>query len=784
MGGAPRHPSRLHRRHNVMNSNAVSPAATPWLRHRYAIELLVFGLVVVVVFGQLRFPTTSGSNSNVEQWVNLTNQMFRGDQDFLFSYGPLFWLTGGTTSMYSALAYWTSIALVCAINGIFWAALVAVAARRRALLLFGVTYVLFFGSPIVNVALFMWPLSLVAWLHYAEPTPRTLSRLMLFVLGVLVSVALYMRFFYGTVATLTFGAYFFGRALRRRRIDELAMLTVGGVLGYVFIGLVIFHHPASLAQYLIINSQLSFGNSVDMTLQVTNSTKTFVAAGCVALALNLFGVLRRPALLLPIDALFLVLFKLGFSRTDHYIAYFVVPMAVVCCLMLFDGGRLGRLLFVVSVAALYVMCVSPSYPGGPVHRPLRPAVNFDTPYDARMASVYPQFKLSDPVLARIGKQSIDVYPYHNEYAFANGLNYVHRPVFQNYMTLTPKLDAMNEEFFESSGRPRFVLWTAGIACGNAECNPFDGFDGKLALNEDPLTSSTILLNYHPVEMFKTTRGIPATLLEANDKHVRYAEEPLSNIRDVRFGEWLEIPKNVEGVVKLKPQLRFTLRGRLKNMLFRGGLVLIHYRLSTGEERVYRANILNAESGIWVSPLPNGFSWQGVTVTAVKLETPNSGYLTPTFDAQWIEVPIKQFKLQPFDRPVALPSGVEYAEPLNCDGSIDASNEQNPIPASIRASGILRLQGWLAASASDGRLTDRTFVTVTDSFGQIRFAPTHLQHRPDVATAYGHASLTESGFESKLDLSDLRGKYMLGLAQQQGGALHLCRQFQVQLEVAP
>lgn len=66
------------------------------------------------------------------------------------------------------------------------------------------------------------------------------------------------------------------------------------------------------------------------------------------------------------------------------------------------------------------------------------------------------------IIALVGQDSIDVYPYFNEYVIANKLNYRHRPSFQNYMTLTPVLDKLNADFFASNQAPKFVLWTGGI----------------------------------------------------------------------------------------------------------------------------------------------------------------------------------------------------------------------------------------------------------------------------------------------------------------------------------
>lgn len=609
------------------------------LKNKYATELLVFGLVFVVLFSELRFGSGPSSNGNVEQWINLTNQMFYGSQDFLFSYGPLFWLTGGTPSMYDLPAYWLGVAFLSVVNAFFWAMLIPLAARARAFLFVAAAYFLFFNSLVQSSALFLWPFMLIAWLEYAEPAPRTLGRRALLLLGAIVGFAFYVRFFYGMIAVITFGSYFVSRALRTRSISELALFVASVIASYIVVGLAIFHSSLSLVDYLVINNQLNFGNSVDMTLDVHNSLQTFLVCALVGILLNLFVISRRPVLFLTANALLLILFKLGFGRTDHYLNYFVVPTMLVCCLMLFDASRFGKALFSLVIGSLYYLCVHPTFPGAPTKHPFAATIDFSTPYETRMQAVYPGFMLDDSIVKRIGSSTIDVYPYNSEYLFANQLSYVHRPLAQGYMTLTPKLDAMNQAFFESTGRPHFVLWTAGFACSSANCNPFEGLDQKFVLNEDPLTTSTILLNYHVAATFPGYKGVPVALLEENGARTPYSETNIAS-QTMKLGQWYSVPRASSGIVKLKPELKFTLYGRLKNLLFRGGVLKVKYRLLSGQVVELRTNILNARSGVWVSPLPDSFSLQGRPVEAIMLETSAAHYFQPEFEGQWVSVPIK------------------------------------------------------------------------------------------------------------------------------------------------
>ncbi|TCF98173.1 hypothetical protein BZM26_27080 [Paraburkholderia strydomiana] len=154
-----------------------------------------------------------------------------------------------------------------------------------------------------------------------------------------------MRFFYGTFAIVTFATYYVSRAVVLRSVRELLFIALGGLVGYVLIGLLIFHQPSSLVDYIVINNQLNFGNSVDMTLDVGNTSRTFIAAALLLLSMNVFVLWRRRVLFLTINALVIIMFKVGFSRTDHYLPYFIVPAAVTACMMLFEGSWRGRIIF-------------------------------------------------------------------------------------------------------------------------------------------------------------------------------------------------------------------------------------------------------------------------------------------------------------------------------------------------------------------------------------------------------------------------------------------------------
>lgn len=752
---------------------------------KYKTELLVFLSVFVLVFSSLKMYSTAVSNGNVEQWVNLTNQVFYEGRDFLFSYGPLYWLVGGSSTQYNIYSYWGAIVYISVMYALFWGLIFTLVHKARSYLYLAVAFFLFFSGLAFPAAFYLLPFATVAYFEFSRDKPVVVGFRGMAVLGVVVGFLFYVRFFYGLVGVATIGSYFFIRLFTEKKISRLICFVAAAILSYVTVGLVIFHDVASVVNYFLINKNLSFGNSVDMTLESVNSTKTFVAALLVVVALNVYLVLKRRSLLLTLNVLMLLLFKLGFSRTDHYLGYFVIPMAALALVMVFDKSRLGRAMFVVALAGLYYMATNPSYPGAPTKDALVPGVDFNADYSSRMKGLYADYRLDDALLSKIGQSTIDVYPYNNEYIFANGLNYSHRPSFQNYMTLTPALDSMNKSFFESAARPQFVLWTAGIACISENCNVFDAFDRKYSLNEDPLTVDAILLNYHVVGISKGKGGVPLILLEANTAKADAAEQALSE-QAMRFDEWYKVPKHTGNVVKIVPEFELTAYARLKNLLFRGDILKIRYKLVSGDVREYRLNILNSKSGVWVSPLIDNFGFSGEAVEAVMFSSESPRYFKPEFSARWLglQVPNIHNKAIVFNRSTTSISAVRKNVVTTCEGSIDLMNGAGATATTLRSTDRLKLQGWLVHSTTSGTLFDATYLTLTDEKGKRVFVETSRETRPDVGAAYKKPVLDASGFNALLDLSTLRGRYKLGLGGVQGTEFNSCSQFEIPVTIEP
>ena len=74
------------------------------------------------------------------------------------------------------------------------------------------------------------------------------------------------------------------------------------------------------------------------------------------------------------------------------------------------------------------------------------------------------------------------------------------------------------------------------------------------------------------------------------------------------------------------------------------------------------------------------------------------------------------------------------------------------------------------------------VVLSSEAGSVRYLNTRRTLRPDVAAAHHLPQMAAAGYEATIDISDLQGRFDLGLAWIYQGKLQQCRQIKIPLVV--
>lgn len=707
----------------------------------------LFLSVFILIFSNIIFHNGPGSVDNHEQWMNLTNQIFYSGNDFLFSYGPLYWLVGGTTTHFSLVTYLASWGFLAVTLSAFWFFLLKVSIETDSILYLSLVFVVFIPGLIFHQALYLWPFSLILYFTFCKH--RMLGTPDYLLLGALVALSFYLRFFWGVFGLAVLGSFLVIDSVAKRQPQLAAWFFGALVATFILIGFCIFDDWRSIYRYVAINRALSLGNSIDMVLEAPRNEAIWIPVVIALISLCGFTVAKRPKLLVAIIAYCAVSVKLGFGRVDHYVGYFLAPMAILLLLPLVDRSRWGYISAAVGATSLAAALVIPAYQGDSARTPISVGTDFSIPYQERMAKIYQQYELPADIIELIGSNSVDVFPYNNEYIFANKLNYQRRPLFQSYMTLTPELGDYNKQFLVSEDKPDFILWTAGFWCVTP-CNPFSSFDGKYSLWEDPTTVAAILAGYSPVATALGKGGVPIVLMRANHT-TENLELRVVDSGSYEFDRWYNIPDFSEGLLYFSPQFKFTELGRLQNLFLWGEILHVHLSLPSGGTVTYRANVLNASDGLAVSPFLDSFDFGGQKPNRIKLSISNKTYMKRQFEAAWLQQKV------PFISPRRINEAPTISSTVHCLGSID-SLEGRPFRQTVTVSETLDISGWLATEGPTG-VYEEVLVLVRDRLDPESsfFYPVLPVARSDVATHLSSDAALNSGFVSRINLAGFSGR---------------------------
>jgi hypothetical protein len=184
----------------------------------------------------------------------------------------------------------------------------------------------------------------------------------------------------------------------------------------------------------------------------------------------------------------------------------------------------------------------------------------------------------------IGNESVDVMNYLALGAVVNGMNYRPRPVFQGFVAYTSALQMLNKEYFQSEGRPRFVM-----LCQQAT-------DGRFPTLEDSAALNYVLNNYVPV-----ARDGPFVILQQQTKEVPAFQ--LVHEQTLHFGERLDLTPWKPVPLFMSVTIRPSILGRVVTFLYQQKPLYMQVSWGSALER-YRIVPSMAAQPFLLSPILN------------------------------------------------------------------------------------------------------------------------------------------------------------------------------------
>lgn len=397
-------------------------------------------------------------------------------------------------------------------------------------------------------------------------------------------------------------------------------------------------------------------------------------------------------------------------------------------------------------------------------------------YDASLRALRNQASL--PVV----DGTSDVYSYRQSLIIASGNSWLPRPVFQSYAAFTPWLTAINREHLSSDNGADNIFFQV------------EPIDNRMPSSEDGPSWPVLLHQYEPIRyasdflMLRRKEGTPDL-----GERLRWRAEKH------RLGQEVQVDPS-ERMLFVRVLVSPTLWGRLRTILFRGGILEITLELVNGTKRRYRMVPGLGKGGFLLSPLIEDTTdfgllygdrdyLDGKAVRAFRIDSKNGeeSFWEKEYLVLFAELvpppPTPGFGGNDF-RSVSVDQargGGGIA--VGCRGSID---KVNGLPSSARVpyiSELAKVSGWVASSLKPPTLAENVFVVMVDEAGEEIYYPARQSLRFDVRNRFMSGLLARSGFQAIADVSELEGKYTLGVAVRAEGRIARCPAISVPIVVA-
>ncbi len=412
-------------------------------------------------------------------------------KDFVFTYGPLGWLSTRLPYPSTTVLLLTADILFGVLILLAFIAITSSAKRWYQLLpLPLISWAA--GSPFFahNLVMLLFGLELIFLLLFV----RSERWSALLPAGILSICAFCLKL---NIGFASLGAFFF--AILLIGLKKRSALITASCCGIVMLGTLVFTGyllRIDFSGYTLGSLSIAQGYNDAMPLPPVGREQ-YVWAALVLLGVfgawylgNIKTILQSSDTILAglVTPLFLfLLFKQSFVRADEHVFEFVAWCPVPIGIMAWAGLHRFKLSFIPILGSIVLTPLLGNEGKLSLQYTLNRAEGFSSYLSQitrmrEIASTTPIPKdatLPREITEMIGGSSVDIFPWEISALLANKLTYHPRPVPQSYVAYTSYLDGLNESFLSSSLRPTYIVYAHHCA-DHRYCN-FEDSQSRLAL---------------------------------------------------------------------------------------------------------------------------------------------------------------------------------------------------------------------------------------------------------------------------------------------------------------
>lgn len=448
-------------------------------------------------------------------------------------------------------------------------------------------------------------------------------------LGLLIKAA------YGIPALLMFVSFSIFEFIKGEKILMFLTSYIILLVTILFIWFCLYQNFEGFLRYFFSMIEFSIGHSSAMTLNPPNNWALLFVSGLFYILPYILNKETRFIYYILMLPIYIVL-KYSFAREDHIIQILLLLTYFIFIVYLYVE-KLHLITFLSYLVSILFFCLNINFVGywesipkfirwnsGGITDFKRMIHYDDYLHELEFSSQYltKSKVIKADIRESIGDNSIDFYPNETSYLYANNFSWKPRPVFQSYISYTPSLDKLNEQYYLSGTSSEYILWDhANKGLGD--------IDGRYLLSDEPLTiyqifnKYTIIYSDENIVLFKTQN-------QNNFKSPIILEN-----KEYPWNEWIEVPLVANGIIRARIHIDLSCWGTIKRSLYKEGHYTIDYLLDNDKIITYRLIPDNASSGVWISPhiIEIGTPLKSRLTKKIKLIS-YDGNVKPTVEIEW------------------------------------------------------------------------------------------------------------------------------------------------------
>lgn len=456
----------------------------------------VVGLFVFVflAISFLQLPTRTATGIGLDQsWILFLNYAhetgLQAGKDYVFTYGPLGYLTTSNYTGWSIdqrlvfeilIKSWAALSFV-----LFWKYLTNT--WRVCLLCLMVISPVWFNHAFNSII----PVTLLFWAFIFHHSDTNRKRLIYYASSVFISIIVLCKFtlfISGGFLLFSYTLYFVLNKHYAVALKGCSLFIVGSISLWMLLGQNLLNIPRFLMNSWAISS--GYGKTM-MLYESTASLQLGLAIVLICFFSSWFvfrevfikkSEKRITSGIVPVLVgafLLFITWKIGFVRSaiGHRMLFLgLAPMLILSLVTLVQSRRNSNIILSVSfiIVVSLVQLSFLEYRSDYYRENMRRAVSrigFNLSalsnvgaYKTRLKNSYVREKersSNEEYASIIGDSTVDVFGYRISEAIYSDLNLTPRPIFQSYSAYSKRLQEINEDFYNSSNAPQFVLFGMG-----------------------------------------------------------------------------------------------------------------------------------------------------------------------------------------------------------------------------------------------------------------------------------------------------------------------------------